>query len=145
MRRLQQLAMGGLVGAAVFWLLAKFGDASAKREATAHGRAYVDDKLSRAVWVGIGASEGILLVVACKIVRSSIRHKRLAGAVLLVPPVAAVFYKGLEYLAAGAAAVDLVDDYGPGYPGDRRPLSDAAYWDIVGNEAEQRLRQGGAS
>lgn len=144
MRRFQQLAVGGLAGAAVFWLFAKFGDESAKREAVAHGRRYVSDKPSRVVWAGIGASEGVLLVGACKVVRSSVKHRKLTGIVLLLPLTAAALYKGLEYLAAGAEAVDLVDNYGPGYPGDQRPLSNEAYWDIAGAAAEQRmLREGG--
>ncbi len=71
MRKYQQLTLAGLIGAAVFWLLAAFGNASARREAAAHGRQYVEDKPSKSVWVGLGALAGVSLGMMR-------RHPRLA-------------------------------------------------------------------
>lgn len=113
MRKSQQLVLGGLLGAALFWLFAKFGDASAKREAAAHGRTYVEDTPSKIVWVGLGAFSGVLIVTARPVFRFAGRHPKALG-MLSLSVVIGGLYKMIEYLAAAADAVDMADDQSGG-------------------------------
>lgn len=168
MRRFQQLVVGSLAGAAVFWLLATFGDASAKREAVAHGRVYNDDKPSKIVWVGLGASLGFSLAVVGPMLGVIRRHPRLAA---VASGLSALFganwvfwdaaskaekimeganqrsespgrYRPRDWKLAGSLPAAADDMLGIGPSRGRRcrePLSDGAYFDAVGAAAEQRL------
>ena len=138
-RKFMRVAAGSLIGAVVFWLIAMFSDASARREAERHGRHYSSDKPSRRVWVGIGSVLGAVLTIFSPLLGVVRRHPRLAAMFGLT-----TLFGSIVFLRAGAEAVRVVDAQSGGYPGDTRPLSNGANWDVVGASAEQRLlREGG--
>ncbi len=168
-RKFMRVAAGSLIGAVVFWLIAMFSDASARREAEGHGRHYSSDKPSRRVWVGIGSILGAVFMIFSPLLGVVRRHPRLAAMFGLTTlfgvnwvfwdavdqvehkvfdgrggPSAANRFRPRDWQFSGLLPASADDVLGIGPSRGRRcrdPLSDGAYFDAVGAAAERRMAE----